>query len=82
MSKQKRYRRTLRQWEQVGRVKVVTPVRPSGTAERQLSGSCECCGRAVLLWRVAVEAIADGQHATLDLCQRCLDSDGRVWRLR
>ncbi len=44
-------------------------------------GRCVCCGTPRPLWRVNVEAIADGRATTIVLCEPCLRRDEAVWRL-
>lgn len=34
------------------------------------------------VWRVSVEAVSDRRQTTIDLCDRCLTSEDRAWRLR
>jgi hypothetical protein len=43
---------------------------------------CVCCGAGTTLWRVNVEAVADGRQTTITLCDQCVGSEDRAWRLR
>jgi hypothetical protein len=40
------------------------------------------CGTGAFLWRVNVEAVADGRLTTIDLCAKCMGRDDGAWRLR
>jgi hypothetical protein len=42
---------------------------------------CVCCGAGTTLWRVNVEAVADARLTTIVLCDVCVRSEDRAWRL-
>jgi hypothetical protein len=44
-------------------------------------GRCVCCGAGTTLWRVSVRATADGRLMTIVLCDVCVRSEDRAWRL-
>jgi hypothetical protein len=46
------------------------------------SAGCESCGLRGPLVAVAVRSRDDGERRELKLCERCLENENRVWRLR
>lgn len=57
---------------------------PLGAIARRLENPsiCACCGTPGLIWRVSVEARADGRRSTIDLCGRCLQRENPTWAIR